>query len=353
MSRNALALVDCSNREKLFHFLINTFDRKCTKKEMISPYDDQLIGKMNFRYSGTEHAMFFTYARSSEYPGMKFRNHKVIYLSLDVNDISSDIFNRICTRFGGYIIHNDDLETGWEKIERQQPDNDDDLSLSEEIVAERHFLFDTEEEQEKKVYREIKVEPDVEEEKEEREWAPPVTEVKEPKQEKKQNSSRNGRNHRGSRQEAGDSKEKHDMKEKHEQKDKHERQDKQEKAKTSERKDGPKITVSETLRSHERQKEQKEAREQKKAARKNENKHEVKNEIKNNAKPPVKESDKESGKESDKEKSKSSHRRGHRGGRKHSGKNAGKEGIQQNSEKPAYAKTAGGTDQPQQIKQEA
>ena len=179
MSKNALALVDCSNRDKLFHYLINTVDRKSTKKEMISPYDDQLIGKMNFRYSGLEHAMFFTYARSSEYPGMKFRNHKIIYLSLDVNEISSAIFNHICNRFGGYIIHNDDVEEVWQKVERQQSENDDDLTLSEEVIAERSFLYEPEEEgKERKVFRELKLEPDVEEEAEEREWAPPVTESK-------------------------------------------------------------------------------------------------------------------------------------------------------------------------------
>ena len=65
MSKNALALVDCNNRDILFQFLMDKFDRKASKNEMVSPYDDQLIGKMNFRYDGMEHAMFFTYARSS------------------------------------------------------------------------------------------------------------------------------------------------------------------------------------------------------------------------------------------------------------------------------------------------
>ena len=196
MSKNALALVDCSNRDKLFHYLINTIDRKSTKKEMISPYDDQLIGKMNFRYSGLEHAMFFTYARSSEYPGMKFRNHKIIYLSLDVNEISSAIFNHICNRFGGYIIHNDDVEEVWQKVERQQSENDDDLFLSEEIIAERSSLYEPEEEgKERKVYRELKLEPDVEEESEEREWAPPVTESKpDKKAEHKKHEKKQDRN---------------------------------------------------------------------------------------------------------------------------------------------------------------
>lgn len=309
MSRNALALVDCSNREKLFHYLINTIDRKCTKKEMISPYDDQLIGKMNFRHSGMEHAMFFTYARSSEYPGMKFRNHKVIYLSLDVNDISSEIFNHICSRFGGYVIYNDDLESGWEKIERQQMDNDDDLSLSEDIVAERHFLFDTEEEQTHKIYRELKLEPDVEEADEEREWAPPVVEMKETKPDKKQNISRNSRNQRSNRQELSE--------------EKSERQEKQNKQKVQEQKNAPKITVSETLRSHERQKEQREAREQKKATQKNESKIEQKAEQKSGAKISVKDFEKDGGKEQQKP----NHHRGHRGGRKHSGKGANKEQI--------------------------
>lgn len=45
MSKNALALVDCNNREQLFQFLIDTFDRKAVKNEMVSPYDDQLLGK--------------------------------------------------------------------------------------------------------------------------------------------------------------------------------------------------------------------------------------------------------------------------------------------------------------------
>ena len=63
MSKNALALVDCNVRDVLFQYIIETFDRKATKNEMVSPYDDQLIGKMNFRYGGMEHAMFFTYAK--------------------------------------------------------------------------------------------------------------------------------------------------------------------------------------------------------------------------------------------------------------------------------------------------
>lgn len=367
MSKNALALVDCSNREKLFHFLINTFDRKSTKKEMISPYDDQLIGKMNFRYSGAEHAMFFTYARSSEYPGMKFRNHKIIYLSLDVNDISSDIFNHICTRFGGYVIYNDEMETGWTKIDRQQPDNDDDLSLSADIVAERHFLFDTDEEgNERKVYRELKLEPDVEEEAEEREWAPPVTEVKEHRQDKKQGNGRGGRTARGSRQDDAEQRdkqekekqerqnrhertekqekqnrqektnkqeraEKHEKQEKSERNNKQEKQDKQEKQekqdyqKPVEQKDTPKITVKETLRSHERQREMKENREIRKA-QKAEQQAEVKDSSKN----------------SKKDYQKQNYRRGQRGGRRPSGKPNGQpDGAKDKaaSEKPQNPKT--------------
>lgn len=332
MSRNALALVDCSSRDKLFHYLINTFDRKSTKKEMISPYDDQLIGKMNFRHNGMEHAMFFTYARSSEYPGMKFRNHKVIYLSLDVNDTSADIFNRICTRFGGYVIYNDDIETDWQKVERQQTDNDDDLSLSEEIVAERSFLFDVEEDgQEKKVYRELKLEPDVEEEAEEREWAPPVTEVKsdkkaehkkhEKKQEhkadkmenrtenrEKRESGRNGKGHRNGRAEiqiALDDKEEHRTESK------------------AEQKAAPKITVRETLRSHERQKEQKEQRELKKASQKENKKDMQKEQLKQDS--PRNENGKNNAGENGNENRKPYHHRGHRGGRKHTNKSAGKE----------------------------
>ncbi len=124
MSKNALALVDCNNRDVLFQYIIETFDRKASKNEMVSPYDDQLIGKMNFRYNGMEHSMFFTYARSSEYPGKRFRNRKIIYLSLGVNETSSDIFNQICSTFGGFIDHNDDLDDSWQKIERIKVEDD-------------------------------------------------------------------------------------------------------------------------------------------------------------------------------------------------------------------------------------
>ena len=144
MSKNALALVDCNNRDQLFQFLVESFDRKAVKNEMVSPYDEQLIGKMNFRYGGMEHAMFFTYARSSEYPGMRFRNHRIIYLSLGVNDISSAVFDQICARFGGFIDYNDDLDNGWLKIVRQklmiedraEPMADGELSVVEEDVPE-------------------------------------------------------------------------------------------------------------------------------------------------------------------------------------------------------------------------
>ena len=129
MSKNALALVDCGERDILFQFLTKEFDRKTVKNEMISPYDDQLIGKMNFSYRGVEHSMFFTYARASEYPGMRFRNHKIIYLSLGVSEISSEIFTKICSHFGGFLDHNDDLETGWQKIERQ-------ITAEEELLGE-------------------------------------------------------------------------------------------------------------------------------------------------------------------------------------------------------------------------
>lgn len=333
MSRNALALVDCSSREKLFHFLINTFDRKCTKKEMISPYDDQLIGKMNFRHSGVEHAMFFTYARSSEYPGMKFRNHKVIYLSLDVNDISSDIFNRICTRFGGYIIHNDDLEIGWEKIERQVPDSDDDLSLSEDVVAERSFLFDTEEEgQERKVYRELKLEPDVEEEAEEREWAPIVSESKTDKKAEQKKSDRKQENGREKRENNRNTKPHRANRQDGAQKDRPEKdrpekdrseKDRQETKAAEEQKSAPKITVRETLRSHERQKEQREQKKanQKDGAPKDNGQKDAKNDS-------LKADAKEGGKETQKQ----NQRRGHRGGRKHSAKPSNKEQAAQSQQ---------------------
>lgn len=124
MSKNALALVDCNVRDVLFQYIIETFDRKATKNEMVSPYDDQLIGKMNFRYGGMEHAMFFTYAKANEYPGKRFRNRKILYLSLGVNEISSDIFNQICSTFGGFVDYNDDLDDGWQKIERVKVEDD-------------------------------------------------------------------------------------------------------------------------------------------------------------------------------------------------------------------------------------
>lgn len=132
MSKNALALVDCGERDILFQFLIKEVDRKTVKNEMISPYDDQLIGKMNFSYRGVEHSMFFTYARAAEYPGMRFRNHKIIYLSLGVSEISSEIFTKICSHFGGFLDHNDDLEDGWQRIEQQI--NEDEEMLGETAV---------------------------------------------------------------------------------------------------------------------------------------------------------------------------------------------------------------------------
>ena len=137
MSKNALALVDCGERDILFQFLTKEFDRKTVKNEMISPYDDQLIGKMNFSYRGVEHSMFFTYARASEYPDMRFRNHKIIYLSLGVSESSSEIFTKICSHFGGFLDHNDDLETGWQKIERRITEEEELLGeWSEQVAAE-------------------------------------------------------------------------------------------------------------------------------------------------------------------------------------------------------------------------
>lgn len=146
MSKNALALVDCNNREQLYQFLVEAIDRKAVKNEMISPYDDQLIGKMNFTYAGLEHAMFFTYARSSEYPGMRFRNHKIIYLSLGVNEISSDILNRICARFGGFIDYDDDQDAGWQKKDRQKPMAEDKVERQEVKLVEENEDVDSQQE---------------------------------------------------------------------------------------------------------------------------------------------------------------------------------------------------------------
>lgn len=147
MSRNALALVDCNDRDILFQFLVENFDKKAAKNEMISPYDDQLIGKMNFRYREMDHAMFFTYARSSEYPGMRFQNHKIIYLSLGVNDISSAIFQQICDRFGGFIDYDDDREDGWQKVECIKQDEEEvDISVGLLENGEEIDAFDEENE---------------------------------------------------------------------------------------------------------------------------------------------------------------------------------------------------------------
>jgi len=136
VSKNALALVDCNNRTQLFQLLVEKFDRKAVKNEMVSPYDDQLIGKMNFRYGGMEHAMFFTYARASEYPGMRFHNHRILYLSLGVNEISSDIFNQICAFFGGFVDYDDDLDNGWQKIQMQRSPEDEAFAQREWPVEE-------------------------------------------------------------------------------------------------------------------------------------------------------------------------------------------------------------------------
>lgn len=121
MSKNAVALIDCNNRDSLLQFLIENIDSKAAKNEMISPYDDQLIGKMNFRYDGIEHAMFFTFAKAREYPGLRFRGNRVLYASLDVSESSSEALLKMCKHFGGYINHNDDLDIGYEKIERLCP----------------------------------------------------------------------------------------------------------------------------------------------------------------------------------------------------------------------------------------
>lgn len=136
-----MALVDCAIRDQLFQYLIIHFDRKAVKNEMVSPYDDQMIGKMNFQYGGSEHSMFFTYARSSEYPGKRFRNHKIIYLSLDVNPTSSEIFQQICERFGGYVIHDDDLTDEWTKIDKVKLLEDDGIDA---IVEERREYHEEE-----------------------------------------------------------------------------------------------------------------------------------------------------------------------------------------------------------------
>lgn len=79
--------------------------------------------------------MFFTYARSSEYPGMRFRNHKIIYLSLGVNDTSTAVFNQICAHFGGFVDYNDDLDNGWQKIERQKQLSEESLEPITDVVS--------------------------------------------------------------------------------------------------------------------------------------------------------------------------------------------------------------------------
>lgn len=159
MSKNAIALIDCNDREILLGFLIEQLDSKATKNEMVSPYDDQLIGKMNFRFEGIEHAMFFTFAKASEYPGMRFRGHKVIYASLTVSESSSHALTEMCQYFGGYINHNDDLEIGFERIERTRP-------LTEEEIEEEQVKAKAEQIEKEKQAKEAREAKEVQEERE-------------------------------------------------------------------------------------------------------------------------------------------------------------------------------------------
>lgn len=148
MSKNAIALIDCNDREILLSFLTEHLDSKAAKNEMVSPYDDQLIGKMNFRFQGVEHAMFFTFAKAAEYPGMRFRGHKIIYVSLDVSESSSQALMEMCQYFGGYINHNDDLEVGFERIERTRPMTEEE-ELEEKQAREEQLEKEKQERQER------------------------------------------------------------------------------------------------------------------------------------------------------------------------------------------------------------
>lgn len=67
--------------------------------------------------------------------GMRFRNHKIIYLSLGVNDTSTAVFDQICAHFGGFIDYNDDLDNGWQKIERQKQLSEDSLEPITDVVS--------------------------------------------------------------------------------------------------------------------------------------------------------------------------------------------------------------------------
>lgn len=132
MSRNALALFDTDSRNQVFQFIKVAIDRKVSKNEMVSPYDDQLIGKMNFSMGTDEKSMFFTYARASEYHGMRFKHHKVVYASMDVSENSSKALQQICTQFGGFFIADDEESTEWVKIEAAPTVEEELLNVVEE-----------------------------------------------------------------------------------------------------------------------------------------------------------------------------------------------------------------------------
>jgi len=136
MSRSALALIDTDSRNRVFQFIKQTMDRKVQKNEMISPYDDQLIGKMNFSMGTEEKSMFFTYARASEYPGIRLKHHKIVYASMDVNDRSTAAFTQICSQFGGYVIPDDEVSEEWVKIEAN-PTVEEEYEKYEEFYLSR------------------------------------------------------------------------------------------------------------------------------------------------------------------------------------------------------------------------
>lgn len=148
MSRNALALFDTDSRNQVFQFIKIVLDRKAHKNEMVSPYDDQLIGKMNFTMGIDEKSMFFTYAKASEYGGKKFKHHKVVYASMDTSDSSVEALKKICSQFGGYYLSDDERDTEWIKVDAEPIVEEELLNVveEEEIRPEREEDYDRYEE---------------------------------------------------------------------------------------------------------------------------------------------------------------------------------------------------------------
>ena len=88
---------------------------------MSSPYDKQVMGKMNFRYQGTEYAMLLCLADAKEYHKFKLSNRTVVYLSLGISSETAEFFTRMCEHFGGYVDYDDELDTGYQRVMKVKP----------------------------------------------------------------------------------------------------------------------------------------------------------------------------------------------------------------------------------------